>query len=103
MGFTSPSALRAYHEAHKTDSLHDRILETMALAKGEQTTLAIIGECYAKGIAAPSTAHRALKYLMSIGFVQTGEAADARVRPLSVTEAGREYLRGWVEGGGEPS
>lgn len=102
MGFQQPSALYAYHKAHGTDSLHDRILEVLAESTGARTTLAVIGDCYRRGISAPSTAHRAIKYLFDLGYIESRDADDARVRLLMISDAGRAYLKAWGNGG-EPS
>lgn len=98
MGFNTPTELKTFHSAHGMDNVLDLALEAVSKTTGAQPTLAFIGECYAAGIAAPSTMHKVLRQLVDKGYLEVIATDDARVRPLRVTTAGREYLARWAQG-----
>jgi DNA-binding MarR family transcriptional regulator len=97
MGFRTPLELKKFQEQHGTNDVVDNMLTLLADGY-ERPTLRFISECMQANVASPGTAHKYLQELRSKGYVNEITTKDARMRLVSLSEAGRKYLSAWING-----
>lgn len=97
MGFRTPLELKKFQEQHGTNDVVDNMLTLLADGY-ERPTLRFISECMQASVASPGTAHKYLQELRSKGYVNEITTKDARMRLVSLSEAGRKYLNAWISG-----
>lgn len=97
MGFRTPLDLKKFQDTHGTNDVVDNMLTLLADGH-ERPTLKFISECMQAGVASPGTAHKYLQELRTKGFVREITNKDARMRLVSLSDTGRAYLNGWING-----
>lgn len=99
MGFANPIELLRFREAHETNDVTDAMLTLLAQTQPRPVTEFLIA-CTAEKFASFNTVNKYLLQLITMRFVKSDASNDdQRLRVLTITDAGREYLAEWAEGG----
>jgi hypothetical protein len=99
MGFANPIDLLRFRDEWGTNDVTDAMLMRLEQS-GPRSVTEFLIECASEKFASFNTVNKYLLQLIGMGLIRTApDDDDQRLRVLTITDAGRAYLKEWVAGG----